>query len=151
MFLTVIQSHWANRGIKLTQHDPQPPWSLISPMVGQSGHCSLASKFSGISWLSLPNSAWTSLTGGWYLLDSGRTPIIWYRELNGKFSPKLRPAFNKKKRIWFHPKIKNCKADLAVVNCNSYYLPCRLLGINKMDELIWKRMNILFGFILAAS
>ncbi len=28
-------------------HEPQLPWSLISFIVGQSGHCSLASKLSG--------------------------------------------------------------------------------------------------------
>lgn len=31
----------------LTQQEPQDPWSLISLMVGQFGHCSRASKLSG--------------------------------------------------------------------------------------------------------
>ena len=35
----------ASRG--LTQQEPQEPWSLISLMVGQFGHCSRASKLSG--------------------------------------------------------------------------------------------------------
>ena len=31
----------------LTQQEPQDPWSRISLMVGQFGHCSRASKLSG--------------------------------------------------------------------------------------------------------
>lgn len=33
----------------LTQQEPQEPWSLICLIVGQLGHCSRASKFSGRS------------------------------------------------------------------------------------------------------
>ena len=39
----------------LTQQEPQEPWSLICPMVGQLDHCSRASKVSGRS-MSSPNA-----------------------------------------------------------------------------------------------
>ena len=73
-----------------TQQEPQDPWSLISCMVGQSGHCSRASNASGIAWLL--NNWLTFFNGGMYKFESGCTPIIWVRTPMGKFLPKFRPA-----------------------------------------------------------
>ena len=54
----------------LTQHDPQEPWSLISPMVGQLAHSFLESKLSG----SDTASTVCLSTGGLFPLGSFSTP-----------------------------------------------------------------------------
>ena len=70
----------------LTQQEPQDPWSLISLMVGQFGHCSRASKLSGrttsVANTSLKNDR--SPSQAVTLQSAPPAPVAWAVTLQGE-------------------------------------------------------------------
>lgn len=79
------------------QHEPQLPWSRISRMVGQFGHCKRESNSVGKSSLMLPNS----LAGCWNRFESGWTPMMPRKKDSGVSTWKFEPACGQNEnRIW---------------------------------------------------